>query len=300
MSHVNGLQLDTPTRKKVTIRALQRKKQNNTPITMITAYDYSGARMVDMAGADIVLVGDSLAQVMLGYEDTISLTMEEMLHHCRAVARGAKCALRVGDMPFMSHQVSHSEAIRNAGRLLKEGRMEAIKLEGGAHVADTIHAISRAGIPVVGHIGLTPQTLSQLSGYRIQGRTGTDAYRLYRDALALQEAGAIAIIFELMPTPVAEFISAKLDVPTIGIGAGSGCDGQVLVYHDMLGLLHETAPRFLKRFADLQPIIVEALATYIEEVEAREYPAEEHVYRIKAQEFDKFMKLVATDGVVSV
>lgn len=296
MSHVNGLQLDTPTRKKVTIRSLQLKKARNNPITMVTAYDYSGARLVDTAGADVILVGDSLAQVMLGYEDTVSLTMEEMLHHCRAVARGAKHAFRVGDMPFMSHQVSQSEAIRNAGRLLQEGRMEAVKLEGGVQVADTIRAITRAGIPVVGHIGLTPQTLSQLSGYRIQGRTGTDAYRLYQDALALQEAGAVAIIMELMPTLVAEFISEKLDVPTIGIGAGAGCDGQVLVYHDMLGILHETAPRFLKRFADVQSVIIDALTTYIGEVEAREFPAEEHTYRIKEDEFDKFMQLVRDDS----
>lgn len=292
MSHVNGLQLDTPTRKKVTIRSLQHKKQRKTPITMVTAYDYSGARLIDTAGADIILVGDSLAQVMLGYEDTVSLTMEEMLHHCRAVARGTKYAFRVGDMPFMSHQVSHTEAIRNAGRLLKEGRMEAVKLEGGSHVAETVRAISQAGIPVVGHIGLTPQTISQLSGYRIQGRTGTDAYRLYHDALALQEAGAVAIIMELMPTLVAEFISEKLDVPTIGIGAGAGCDGQVLVYHDMLGFIHEKAPRFLKRFADVESVVVDAISTYISEVEAREFPAEEHTYRIKETEFDHFLRLV--------
>lgn len=292
MSHVNGLQLDTPTRKKVTIRSLQRKKQNNTPISMITAYDYSGARMVDAAGADIILVGDSLAQVMLGYEDTVSLTIEEMLHHCRAVARGTKYAFRVGDMPFMSHQISREQAIRNAGRLIQEGRMEAVKLEGGAYVADTIRAISRAGIPVVGHIGLTPQTISQLSGYRIQGRTGTDAFRLYNDALALQEAGAIAIIFELMPTLVAEFISDKLDVPTIGIGAGAGTNGQVLVYHDMLGFLHEVAPRFLKRFANVEEIIVDAISTYIAEVEAHEFPAAEHTYSIKEAEFDQFLQLV--------
>jgi 3-methyl-2-oxobutanoate hydroxymethyltransferase len=293
MSHVNGLQLDTPTRKKVTIRALQRKKQKETPITMVTAYDYSGARMVDAAGADMVLVGDSLAQVMLGYEDTVSLTMDD---HCRAVARGTQYAFRVGDMPFMSHQVSHQEAIRNAGRLLQEGRMEAVKLEGGIYVAETIRAISRAGVPVIGHIGLTPQTLSQLSGYRIQGRTGTDAYRLYRDALALQEAGAVAIIFELMPNLVAKFISEKLEVPTIGIGAGAGCDGQVLVYHDMLGFLHETAPRFLKRFANVESIVIDALTTYIGEVEAREFPAEEHTYRIEESEFEQFMHLVVNDG----
>ncbi len=299
MSHVNGLQLDTPTRKKVTIRSLQYKKKNHTPISMVTAYDYSGARMVDAAGADMVLVGDSLAQVMLGYEDTVSLTMDEMLHHCRAVARGTQYAFRVGDMPFMSHQESHQQAIRNAGRLLQEGRMEAVKLEGGVYVADTIRAISRAGIPVVGHIGLTPQTISQLSGYRIQGRTGTDAYRLYQDALALQEAGALAIIFELMPTLVAEFISEKLDVPTIGIGAGAGCDGQVLVYHDMLGFLHETAPRFLKRFANVEAVVVDAISTYIGEVEAREFPAEEHTYRIKEEEFDKFMELVQTDNAAT-
>lgn len=295
MSHHTGIEVLTPTRRKVTIRVLNKKKRDGIPITMVTAYDYTSAMLVDEAGIDMVLVGDSLAQVMLGHEDTVSITLDEMLLHQRSAGRALKHPFRVGDMPFGSYEISTQEAVRNAFRIMKEGRMEAVKIEGGAEMADTVRAITKAGIPVVGHIGLTPQTISQQSGYRIQGRTGKSAHRLYNDAMALQEAGCIAIVLELVPTRVARFISGKLQVPTIGIGAGNGCDGQVLVFHDMLGLNTESSPRFLKRYAALGEMVVDAIGTYIGEVEARSFPDEDHSYPIKDEHFDKFIELV--DGV---
>ncbi len=292
MSHYSSQDLLAPSRKKVTIRTLNRKKRDGVPITMVTAYDYTSAVIVDKSGMDMVLVGDSLAQVMLGHNDTVTVTLEEMLTFQRAAANGLPHTFRVGDMPFGSYEVSPQEALRNAMRIMKEGRMEAVKLEGGADRAETVRTITNAGIPVVGHIGLTPQTISQLSGYRIQGRTGRSAFKLYQDALALQEAGCIAIVLELVPTRVARYISGKLTIPTIGIGAGNGCDGQVLVFHDMLGLNPEHSPRFLKQYAALNEVVLDAFGTYIEEVESRDFPTEAHSYPIKDDAFDSFIELV--------
>lgn len=279
-------------RKTVTIRTLHRKKKAGTPITMLTAYDFSSATLCDRAGIDMLLIGDSLAQVMLGMEDTVSLTLDEMLLHCRSVARGAKHSFLVADMPFMTYNITIEDAIRNAGRLIQEGRANAVKLEGGAERADTIRAITNAGIPVVGHIGFTPQTVSQLSGYRIQGRTGNGAFDIYQDALALQAAGCVAIVLEMVPGRVATQISRLLRVPTIGIGAGSGCDGQVLVYHDLLGLLDIISARFVKQYVNLGELITNVLGNYVEEVHNRTFPAEEHTYTIKDAEFDTFVEML--------
>jgi len=279
-------------KKKVSILDLQQKKNDGKPISMVTAYDLSSARLVDRAGMDMILVGDSLGMVMLGYKTTVPVTMDEMVHHCKAVGRGAKRAFLVGDLPFMSYQADKADALRNAGRLLKEGYMDAVKLEGGGQDTATIRSMVAAGIPVMGHVGLTPQSISQLGGYRIQGRTAESARRLLHDALALEEAGCFAIVLELVPAPVAEIVSRRLRVPTIGIGAGASCDGQVLVYHDMLGLFESFQPRFVKRFVELGPVIQGALETYREEVSARSFPAEEHTYDMPEAELDAFRKLV--------
>ncbi len=277
-------------RKKVTILTIQRKKERQQPLTMLTAYDYSAALLVDEASIDMILVGDSLAMVMLGLDSTVSLTMDEMLHHCRAVARGAKYAFLIGDMPFMSYQADQAEAVRNAGRFLKEAQMDAIKLEGGQEMAATINAIVKAGIPVMGHIGLTPQTVSKLGGYRVQGKTAVDANRLLQDALALEEAGCFAIVLEAIPAPVAAVVSQRLTIPTIGIGAGADCDGQVLVYHDMLGLFNRFMPKFVRQYADVRQVIVQALTQYGEEVKDGRFPANEHTYPIDPDELQTFLQ----------
>lgn len=278
-------------KKKVTILDLQKKKDEGVPISMVTAYDLSSARLVDAAGIDVALVGDSLGMVMLGYKTTVPVTMDEMVHHCRAVAKGAKRAFLVGDLPFMSYQADKAEALRNAGRLMKEGFMDAVKLEGGGQDTETIRSMVQMGIPVMGHVGLTPQSISQLGGYRIQGRTARSAQRLLKDALALEAAGCFSIVLELVPAPVAEIVSRRLTVPTIGIGAGAGCDGQVLVYHDMLGLFEDFQPRFVKRYADLGPVIRQALESYKDDVTARRFPAEEHGYDMPEEELEAFRKL---------
>jgi 3-methyl-2-oxobutanoate hydroxymethyltransferase len=277
-----------PARKKVSILAIQEKKERGEPLIMLTAYDYSSALLVDKAGIDLILVGDSLAMVMLGLESTVSITMDEMLHHCRAVARGAKSAFLVGDMPFMSYQADRAEAVRNAGRFLKEAGMEAVKLEGGQEIAATVSAIVEAGIPVMGHIGLTPQSISKLGGYRVQGKTAADAKRLLNDALALEKAGCFSLVLEAVPAPVAEIISQSLRIPTIGIGAGIGCDGQVLVYHDLLGLFDRFKPKFVRQYADVGQVISEALAAFAEEVTTGRFPAEEHTYKIDEEELLAF------------
>lgn len=282
-------------RRKTTILDIQARKDGGKPITMLTAYDYSSAQFVDRAEIDIILVGDSLGMVMLGMESTVPVTMEEMLHHCKAVARGAKHAFLVGDMPFMSYQADRAEAIRNAGRLMKEAAMDAVKLEGGREVATTISAIVEAGIPVMGHIGLTPQSLSKLGGYKVQGNTAASARRLLEDALALEAAGCFSIVLEAVPAPVAEAVSRRLRVPTIGIGAGAGCDGQVLVYHDLLGIFEQFQPRFVKRYANLGQVIGEALSQYREDVLNGHFPAAEHTYNISDAELDGF--LAGLDGV---
>ncbi|RPI88600.1 MAG: 3-methyl-2-oxobutanoate hydroxymethyltransferase [Chloroflexi bacterium] len=263
-------------RKKVTTRFFRQKKASGEPITMLTAYDYPTALAMDEAGVDSILVGDSLAMVVLGYENTLSVTMDDMLHHCRAVARGARHALLIGDMPFMSYQVSTVEAVRNAGRFLQEAGMDAVKLEGGRERAETIRQIVAAGIPVTGHIGLTPQSVHQLGGFRPQGRDISGAQKLYEDALILQDAGCFSLVLESIPARLAKLISKKLEIPTIGIGAGVGCDGQVLVTHDLLGLFDRFTPRFVKKYADFHGDMVKAFSKYIADVEAHSFPAKEH------------------------
>jgi len=278
------------TRKKVTTLTYRQKKERGEIITMLTAYDYPTAMAMDKAGVDSILVGDSLAMVVLGYENTLPVTMEEMLHHCRAVARGAKTALLVGDMPFMSYQVSVEEAVRNAGRFLQQGGMDAVKLEGGRERADAIRAITGAGIPVMGHIGLTPQSVHQLGGFRAQGKTASSAKRLVEDAMILEEAGCFSIVLESVPARLAELISKRLSIPTIGIGAGNGCDGQVLVTHDLLGLFDRFTPKFVKQYADFHGEMQRAFADYIEDVETKRFPALEHTVEMKDNEWEELLK----------
>lgn len=275
--------------KKVSILDLQQKKQKHKPITMITAYDYPSAQLVDEAGVDIMLVGDSVAMTVLGQPNTVAITMEEMLHHCRAVARGTQRAFLVGDMPFLSYQISPNEAVRNAGRFIKEAGMEGVKLEGGGRMVEAARAIVDAGIPVMGHLGLTPQTATRLSGYRVQAKTAPDAQRLVSDALALQEAGCFAIVLEVIPASVADVVTRQLTIPTIGIGAGAGCDGQVLVLHDMLGLFTGFKPKFVKRYAELREPILAALRAYVAEVETHTFPAEEHIYKMDEENLQIFL-----------
>ncbi len=278
--------------KKVTVRTLQAKKRRGEPITMMTAYDYPTAKWVDESGIDVILVGDSLGMVVLGYPNTLPVTMDVMLHHCKAVSRGARRALLVGDMPFMSYQVSVEEALRNAGRFLQEAGMDAVKLEGGREQVETVRALVAAGIPVMGHLGLTPQKIHQFGGFRMQGRTAAAAKALVEDALALEEAGVFAIVLEMVPAQVAKYISEHLTVPTIGIGAGPYCDGQVLVFHDTVGMFEEFQPRFVKRYAQVGALIREALKQYREDVEARRFPAEEHTTLMNEEEWRAFLRLV--------
>jgi 3-methyl-2-oxobutanoate hydroxymethyltransferase len=275
-------------RKKVTIPALHAKKRRGEPITMITAYDYPGALAVDEAGVDLILVGDSLGMVVLGYESTVPVTMDDMLSHTAAARRGTKYAHLVGDMPFLSYQVDVKEAVRNAGRFLKEAGADSVKLEGGTEMAPTVKAIVDAGIAVMGHIGLTPQSASQLGGYRVQGKTRSGAHQLLDDALALQAAGAYALVVETTPSRVSEFISKQLTIPTIGIGAGTGCDGQVLVFHDLLGYFDRFSPKHVKRYADLRSIIVAAVKQYVSEVSSRAFPTADQSFAIDDAEFEAF------------
>ncbi|MGO0123089.1 3-methyl-2-oxobutanoate hydroxymethyltransferase [Desulfothermobacter acidiphilus] len=275
---------------KVTTADFRHWKKEKRPITMLTAYDYSMARLLDEAGIDSLLVGDSVGNVMLGYANTLPVTMEEMLHHTRAVSRAVKRALVVGDMPFLSYQVSREEAVRNAGRFLKEGGAEAVKLEGGEEVAPTVAAIVRSGIPVVGHIGLTPQYVHQLGGYHVQGKQATVARRLLRDARSLAEAGVFALVLECVPAEVAQEITASLPIPTIGIGAGPHCDGQVLVTHDLLGLYGGFTPKFIKRYANLAEQIKGALLAFQEEVQNRVFPGPEHSFSMTQEEYRLFLE----------
>ncbi|MGQ9674934.1 MAG: 3-methyl-2-oxobutanoate hydroxymethyltransferase [Chloroflexota bacterium] len=279
-----------PERKKVTIPDIQAKKEAGRPITMVTAYDYPTGLLVDRAGIDMLLVGDSLAMVVLGLESTTPVTMEEMLHHCRAVARGAKRPLLVGDLPFLSYHCSVPQAIENAGRFLKEGNMDAVKLEGGKERAPVVRAIVEAGIPVFGHIGLTPQTTSQLGGFRVQGKSVEAAAGLIEDALALEEAGCFALILEAIPDRVATLITKRLRIPTIGIGAGPNCDGQVLVLHDMLGMFDRFTPKFVKKYASFFDMGVEALQAYIRDVESGAFPGPEHGYAVSDEVYDALLK----------
>jgi len=266
----------TKTRKKNTTLTLRRKKQRGEVITMLTAYDYPTALAIDQTEVDMILVGDSLGMVVLGYPNTLPVTMEDMLHHCRAVARGAKYALLVGDMPFMSYQVSVVEAVRNAGRFLQEAGMDAVKLEGGSERAEAVQAIVAAGIPVMGHLGLTPQSVNQLGGFRPQGQDLEAARRLVSDAEILQQAGCFSLVLESIPARLADLISRQLEIPTIGIGAGVRCDGQVLVTHDVLGLFDRFTPRFVKKYADLHFEMARAFAAFKSDVESRTFPAPEH------------------------
>jgi 3-methyl-2-oxobutanoate hydroxymethyltransferase len=276
---------------KVTTAVFRLKKERGEPLTMLTAYDYLTARVVDESGIDSILVGDSLGMVMLGYENTIPVTMEDMLHHSRAVSRGASRALLIGDMPFLSYQVSISEAVRNAGRFLQEAGMDAVKLEGGSERLGAIKAIVDSGIPVLGHLGLTPQSIHQLGGFKAQGTKAEAALILLNDAQLLEEAGCFGIVLESVPDRVAGYISDQLSIPTIGIGAGSGCDGQVLVTHDLLGLFDKFTPRFVKQYAQLHKDIRRALMSYKEEVESREFPKEEHNFTISDEEWKTFLDL---------
>jgi 3-methyl-2-oxobutanoate hydroxymethyltransferase len=263
-------------RKKVTTATFRQRKNKGEVITMLTAYDYPTALAEDQAGIDSILVGDSLAMVVLGYQNTLPVTMDEMLHHCRAVARGAKYALLIGDMPFMSYQVSVESAVRNAGRFLQEAGMEAVKLEGGRERLDAIRAIAGAGIPVMGHLGLTPQSVNQLGGFKPQGKTAAAATRLVQDALLLEEAGCFSLVLESVPARLAQLVSKKISIPTIGIGAGIGCDGQVLVTHDLLGLFDRFTPRFVKKYADLHGEMQRAFGEFIADVKGRSFPTLEH------------------------
>jgi 3-methyl-2-oxobutanoate hydroxymethyltransferase len=290
MSTVMPVPTSTSPRKKVTTLTFRQKKERGEPITMLTAYDYPTAMAMDKAGVDSILVGDSLAMVVLGYENTLPVTMDEMLHHARAVARGAKTTLLIGDMPFMSYQVSVEEAVRNAGRFLQQGGMDAVKLEGGRERADAVRAIVGAGIPVMGHLGLTPQSVHQLGGFRAQGKTASAAKRLLEDAQILEEAGAFSLVLESVPARLAEFISKKISIPTIGIGAGLGCDGQVLVTHDLLGLFERFTPKFVKKYANLHAAMNKAFAEYIDDVETKRFPAVEHTVEMTDEEWDEFQR----------
>ncbi len=281
--------------KKITTHTFQIKKKKRQPISILTAYDYSSAQIMDQAGIDAILVGDSLGMVVLGYETTLPVTMDDMLHHCKAVSRGAKSALLIGDMPFMSYQISAQEALRNAGRFLQEARMDAVKLEGGKDRLDAIRLIVGAGIPVMGHLGLTPQSVHQLGGFRAQGKLARTGQQILEEAHLLQEAGCFSLVLESIPAKLATYISQQLDIPTIGIGAGAGCDGQVLVTHDMLGLFDRFTPRFVKKYAELHGESQSAFRKYIEDVESREFPAKEHCVEMKEEEWDKFLKEVKSN-----
>ena len=272
---------------KNTVLTLQQAKEENKKITMLTAYDYSTARLNDESGVNMILVGDSLGNVMLGYEDTVSVTMEDMIHHGAAVARGAKNAMVVVDMPFMSYQTGVYDALTNAGRLMKEARANAVKLEGGVEVCEQIKAIVSAGIPVVAHIGLTPQSVNAFGGHKVQGKTEAAAKKLLEDALAVEAAGAFAVVIEGVPAKLAELITKKLTIPTIGIGAGAACDGQVLVYQDMLGMYSDFTPKFVKKFSNVSEVMKAAFAQYIEEVQNGVFPSEEHCYAIDSTIIEK-------------
>ena len=265
---------------KNTVATLQQQKLDGDKITMLTAYDYSTAKLVDECGVNTILVGDSLGMVMLGYEDTLSVTMEDMIHHTAAVTRGAKNALVVGDMPFMSYQTSVYDAVVNAGRLMKEGRCQAVKLEGGASVCPQIKAITEASIPVVAHIGLTPQSVNAFGGFKVQGKSEADARRLIEEAKAVEAAGAFAIVLECIPAKLAKLITESVSIPTIGIGACADCDGQVLVYQDMLALFSDFKPKFVKHFANAGEVMKQGFTDYIKEVKEGTFPAAEHTFKI--------------------
>jgi 3-methyl-2-oxobutanoate hydroxymethyltransferase len=273
----------------MSIPALGEMKKRGENISMLTAYDYPTARLLDEAGVDVLLVGDSLGMVVLGYDSTVYVTLEEMIHHIKAVVRGAQRALVIGDLPFGSYNEDPSQAIRSATRLIKEGGCAAVKLEGGIEMAPTVRAVVNAGIPVVGHVGLLPQTATKVGGFKVQGRTAEDALALFESGRALEKAGAFMIVIEAVPAPVGMLLSRSLTVPVIGIGAGAGCDGQVLVTPDMLGLQEALTPRYLKRYAHLASTVEDAVRRYVSEVKAGTFPAEEHTYSMDPQEEAKLI-----------
>lgn len=272
---------------KNTVLTFQQQKESGEKISMLTAYDYSTAKLMDESGINSILVGDSLGNVVLGYEDTISVTMEDMIHHTSAVARGAKNALVVADLPFMSYQTSVYDAVVNAGRLMKEGRANAVKLEGGEEVCPQITAITKAGIPVMAHLGLTPQSINAFGGFKVQGKTSQTAQKLLDNARAVEKAGAFAVVLECVPYKLAEIVTKELKIPTIGIGAGAGCDGQVLVYQDLLGMFSDFTPKFVKKYADLGSIMKDAFKNYIEDINKGEFPKQEHTYSIDDEVIEK-------------
>ncbi|KAF5090529.1 3-methyl-2-oxobutanoate hydroxymethyltransferase [anaerobic digester metagenome] len=265
---------------KFTVSSFLQAKANKEKITMLTAYDYSMAKIVNDAGIDTILVGDSLGMVVQGYESTLEVTMDDMVYHCKAVARGAENALIVGDMPFLSYHISVEEAVRNAGRLIQEGKAHAVKLEGGVDQVDTVKAIVKAQIPVMGHIGLTPQSVNLFGGFKVQGKDTAQAQKVIDDALALEAAGVFAIVLEGIPEKLATLITQKISVPTIGIGAGRYCDGQVLVIHDLLGMYSGQSPKFSKRYAALNETIKDSVTAYITEVKSAKFPEEKHTFTI--------------------
>ena len=274
-------------RVKKSVLTFRNAKQKNERLTMLTAYDYSTAKLIDASGIDSVLVGDSLGMVMLGYEDTLSVTMEDMIHHTKAVARGVKDALVVSDLPFMSYQTSVYDAVVNAGRLIKEGLAQAVKLEGGLEVCPQIKAIVEASIPVMAHLGLTPQSVNAFGGFKVQGKDEEAARSLIEQAKAVEAAGAFAVVLECIPAKLAELITKSISIPTIGIGAGNGCDGQVLVYQDMLGLYSDFTPKFVKRYAEIGPQMENAIEDYISEVKSGAFPAAEHTFALSDAVIEK-------------
>ena len=263
------------------------QKQNGDKITMLTAYDYSTAKLMDESGINCILVGDSLGMVMLGYDSTLPVTMEDMLHHTKAVTRGAKNAMVIADMPFMSYQTSVYDAVKNAGRLIQEGGAYAVKLEGGAAVCDQIAAIVKASIPVVAHLGLTPQSVNAFGGFKVQGKDEARARELIEDAKKIEAAGAFMVVLECVPKKLAEIITREISIPTIGIGAGDGCDGQVLVYQDMLGMFSDFTPKFVKRFAEAGALMKDAFSSYIKEVKDGTFPDDSHSFKISDDVIDK-------------
>jgi 3-methyl-2-oxobutanoate hydroxymethyltransferase len=276
-------------RPRTTVLTFAEKRRKGEPITMLTAYDFPTARAIDGADIDAILVGDSLAMVVLGHPNTLSVTMDEMLHHAKAVKRGANRALLIGDMPFMSYQADPVEAVRNAGRFLQEAGMDAVKLEGGHEYVETIRNITRAGIPVQGHIGLTPQSVNALGGFRVQGRTAGEARGLLEDALALEDAGCFSIVLESIPYRLGAYITERLSIPTIGIGAGPGTSGQVLVIHDVLGLYDLFTPKFAKRYAEIAGVEASAIAAFRDDVREGRFPTREHAYALPEEEWDAFL-----------
>ncbi|MCI8894097.1 MAG: 3-methyl-2-oxobutanoate hydroxymethyltransferase [Lachnospiraceae bacterium] len=272
---------------KNTVATFKEAKQKGEKLSMLTAYDYSTAKLIDESGVNAILVGDSLGNVILGYEDTLSVTMEDMIHHGAAVSRGVKNALLIVDMPFMSYQVSVQDALVNAGRLMKEGRAGAVKLEGGQEVCPQIRAITAAGIPVCAHIGLTPQSINAFGGFKVQGKTESAAKKLLEDARAVEAAGAFAVVLECVPAKLAELVTKEVSIPTIGIGAGNVCDGQVLVYQDMLGLFSDFTPKFVRRFAEVGQTMREAFAAYDRAVKDGSFPEKKHEYTISDDVLEK-------------